>query len=367
MVLDRILILFIYFGGGLAVLFSIGQFVRPGIDTRRTALALFFASVGVFQLHAALVHSRDILFVPHLLWLNVPAIYFCGPLTVAYLEAVSQNKPRFRAVHYIQLVPGIIATLAIAELYALSAEEKIAIIQEGPRNAYPALLPVVYTIGLGLVLGYALMGLRTILSLLRGEESIAQYRAPLTTLFVLFVAVCALGNAAYFLKSYFLVRVAFASVSVVFIALYFFGLRYPDLLFQAVEELRRQRSAADRMKGMDLEAVHAGLKQLMESDRVYQDEDLSLDDLAVRLQISSEQLSRFLNTQLGKNFNVFVNEYRIQAASQLLCEDPKRTVLSIAFAVGFSSSSAFHEAFRRFTGTTPGKLRRENVASSQET
>lgn len=358
MVLDRTLILLIYFGGGLAILFSVGQFIRPAINKRRIVLALFFGSIGVIQLHAGLLHSRDILLAPHLFLLNVPALYFCGPLMAGYLEAVTQSETRFRAAHYIHLAPGIIATLALSTIYAHTANAKIVLIQDGLRGIYPILFRVTFTLGLGSALIYALMGLRTMISLLRGEKLIAGYRRPLTALFVLFVVSGALGNTGYFFGSVLLLKLAYVSVTLILVTLYFCGLRYPNLLFHAVEELRRQRSDLFRLQRVDLKAIDGRLQSLMESDRVYHDENLSLDDLAVMLRISPEQLSQFLNKQLGKNFNAFVNEFRIQEASQLLRKDRKRTVLSIAYAVGFNSSSVFHEAFRRFTGTTPGKYRR---------
>lgn len=161
--LDRALISLIYFGGGLAFLFSLGQFIRPGIHMRQIILALFFASIGVIQSHAGLTHSRDMLLAPHLLLLNVPAIYFCGPLMAAYLEAVSQSDPRFRAAQHMQFVP------------------------------------LTFTIGLGLALIYAMMGLRTMLSLLRGTEPVWEYQRPLTVLFVLLVTAGTPGNIGYFL------------------------------------------------------------------------------------------------------------------------------------------------------------------------
>ncbi len=357
MPLDRILFQFIYFGGGLAILFSIGQFIRPGLDQRRIFLGLFLASLGVIQLHAGLMHSRDILYAPHLLFLNVPALYFCGPLLAAYLGEVSENDSRFRAGQYLQLLPGIIATVALSTIYTLSADEKITLLQAKPRETYPVLLPVTFTLGLGLILIYATMGLRTIIYVLRDAESVREYRRPLIAFLALFLLSGALGNIGYISGSIFLVRLAYVCVTLMLISLYFFGLRYPILLFHVVEEIRRQRSDLYRLKGVDLKAIDSRLKQLMESDRVYHDENLSLDDLAVMLRISPEQLSRFLNKQLGKNFSTFINEYRVQEASQLLLKDPKRTVLSIAYAAGFNSPSVFHEAFRRFTGTTPGKYR----------
>jgi len=54
-----------------------------------------------------------------------------------------------------------------------------------------------------------------------------------------------------------------------------------------------------------------------------------------------------------------INQYRIKEAKKMLIEESERSVLSIAYAVGFNSKSSFYEAFSRFTGKTPVQYRRE--------
>jgi YesN/AraC family two-component response regulator len=98
----------------------------------------------------------------------------------------------------------------------------------------------------------------------------------------------------------------------------------------------------------------------MEEEKIFADEELTLKDLASELAISQHQLSQILNENLKKNFNTFINEYRIEEAKKMLIEEKERSILSIGIAVGFNSNTAFTTVFSKITGITPSQYRKQN-------
>jgi ligand-binding sensor domain-containing protein/AraC-like DNA-binding protein len=101
------------------------------------------------------------------------------------------------------------------------------------------------------------------------------------------------------------------------------------------------------------------LDYLMEIEKVYRDETISLQSLSGKLSITPHQLSRILNEKLNKNFPDFINTYRVQEAKKLL-SDPGRgnqKILTIAFDVGFNTKVAFNTAFKKHTKMTPSQYR----------
>jgi len=98
----------------------------------------------------------------------------------------------------------------------------------------------------------------------------------------------------------------------------------------------------------------------MSEEHLYADEELTLARLANYVNLSSHQLSELLNQNLSLSFKTFLNEERIKAACRMLREEPNRSVLSILYAVGFSSKSSFHVEFLKYTGTTPSLFRKTN-------
>lgn len=99
------------------------------------------------------------------------------------------------------------------------------------------------------------------------------------------------------------------------------------------------------------------MDQLMNGDRMYLDPLLKLEDLAAKLSLPEKQVSNLINQHLGKNFNDFINSYRVEEAMKKLA-DPSLsqfTIAALAFDCGFNSLATFQRCFKQFTGLTPSQ------------
>ncbi len=100
------------------------------------------------------------------------------------------------------------------------------------------------------------------------------------------------------------------------------------------------------------------LQQLIETDKPYLDPNLTLRSLADQLGINANQLSWLLNDGFGKNFNEFINHYRVETFKNL-AKDPgltNLTIMAIAYDCGFNSKTVFNSYFKKETGITPSKF-----------
>lgn len=94
------------------------------------------------------------------------------------------------------------------------------------------------------------------------------------------------------------------------------------------------------------------IEAAMNKDLLYRNPSLSLWNLSNHIGVTSNYVSQTLNETLGASFFDYVNQARVtDAMRQILQSD--RTVLEIAYDVGFNSRSPFYKAFKRETGTTP--------------
>jgi AraC-like DNA-binding protein len=80
-----------------------------------------------------------------------------------------------------------------------------------------------------------------------------------------------------------------------------------------------------------------------------------MDTVARSLGISVRSLRRRLDEE-GVSFTSLLNEARATLAKRML-DDPRRSIYETAYAMGFSDPSAFHRAFKRWTGMTPTQYR----------
>ena len=90
----------------------------------------------------------------------------------------------------------------------------------------------------------------------------------------------------------------------------------------------------------------------------YRYRTLTLEELAGILHLSVRQTQRLLRRSFGKTFSQKLNEARIAAAAQLL-QDTGLSVTEIGERTGFSSIEHFSSSFRRFTGVSPTRYRRD--------
>jgi YesN/AraC family two-component response regulator len=99
----------------------------------------------------------------------------------------------------------------------------------------------------------------------------------------------------------------------------------------------------------------------MEEQKIYLEPQLSLKDMANQLRSNPSVISAAINQNFGKNFNDFVNEYRVKEfqTRQLLPENKNFTLLAIALDCGFNSKSTFNRSFKKITGKAPREV--ENV------
>lgn len=111
--------------------------------------------------------------------------------------------------------------------------------------------------------------------------------------------------------------------------------------------------------------IAQALTRCMEEDKPWLNVNLSLNELAEKVNVNSHHLSQVINCDLGKSFQTLVNEYRLQYACNGLLANPHETILTVALASGFSSKSTFNMIFKKSKGITPTEYRKKYQNSNR--
>ena len=134
-----------------------------------------------------------------------------------------------------------------------------------------------------------------------------------------------------------------------------------------IQHNRKSRKKLDKYKTSHLDpqkiqTVMLKLDDLMTKEQLFLNPDLNLQDLADRLKIHYNYVSRIINEKYGLSYNDYINKLRIEEVTKRF-SNPKfkdKTVLEIMYETGFYSKSVFNTAFKKFTGMTPSEYRKKN-------
>lgn len=100
------------------------------------------------------------------------------------------------------------------------------------------------------------------------------------------------------------------------------------------------------------------VKSFISQKKIYRNPNIRLENIANSLGLPSRVISHVINEIQNQHFNDFINQFRIEESKTLITNTrEKLTIQEIFYSVGFNSKSAFNNAFKRHTGTTPTEFR----------
>jgi AraC-like DNA-binding protein len=163
-----------------------------------------------------------------------------------------------------------------------------------------------------------------------------------------------------------LLKISCSLISLTIIGGYIASIRYPEFFLPLQVEAQKQKYQTSHLKNVDIKALSARLDLLMREEKIYLDDKLSVKALASLLQVTTHQLSEYINVHHGKNFSGLLNDYRVEEAKALLANEPGMSVIEVAFASGFGTKSNFNSVFLKATGMSPLQYRRQNANASRK-
>ncbi len=107
-------------------------------------------------------------------------------------------------------------------------------------------------------------------------------------------------------------------------------------------------------------SADAGLKASLHSMHETLDRRWTVADLATTAGMSRSVYAERFKTLTGESPMEYLTRRRMQKASELIREGD-RTLSEIALSVGYNFDGAFHKAFRRTFGVSPGEYRRSHA------
>ncbi len=305
--------------------------------------------------------SGLILFLPWLIYSDLTMAFAIGPFVYFYIKMVLGRRRPSRSRYLLHFIPAgaVFSVIIIINFFDSSLIDYYRL----KRPAYPVynLNPVIRTIDIisnFYMLSYFVMTIKNIYELLekRSHKSIKELRIIFYYMFfiLLFTSMMLIagitGNSVLNIAAIYLLTLSG-------LWYFIFSFRCPGFTQNAVREAKIIRYKNSLLGGIDPFAVLERLDDLMEEEKTYTDDGLTLQKLADQLMITPHQLSKILNTEKKMNFRTLVNSYRVGEAMRHMDEFQDKTILQIALESGFSSKSSFNSVFLKIAGRTPREYR----------
>jgi AraC-like DNA-binding protein len=289
-----------------------------------------------------------------------------GPLIYFYVRSLTNSTFRFERKYWLHFVP--VAVQALLYLFLTCQSYSF-------RNWFWANVhnPFTYRIefdGTWLsLLVYLVLSLRLLRNYSRYVNENFSETSQLTlrwlqVLLVILAVVCGQWAIELILRdffgSYYQYDHSYWLLGFFLIALGVAGLQQSTLATVTFQnESATEIPAAPAKAVVDINPDHIErIRRAMTVDKLYLNPTLTLTELAQHVALNPKVVSQLINTGIGKSFNDFVNDFRVNEVKQRLRtgDMARLTLLGIALESGFNSKTTFNRIFRQHTGQSPSEF-----------
>lgn len=325
-------------------------------------MAWIMMIASIWLLSGAYFFSGYYLKFPYFYAIHFPLVFLCGPLFFHYYKKGIEEEEY--SLFYLHLLPALIVLALILPFQFMNLNEKYEFFSKFKSGNFTFYHYIIFALNIGSkisILSYLTKIILENIPLLKSSRDITKKSKYIFILVVTLIYIdLAIGLIGFFIKSFFMVKLSALLLPINLLIFFLMSSRFPEIVFGLRKEIKLKKYERSKIDKLDLDSILSNMESVMSSEKAFADEDLTLTSLAGELNISAHQLSQILNEKLNKTFPQYINTFRVKEAQKMILEDEDRSLLSIAFAVGFNSKASFNRSFKSITGITPQDYRKRN-------
>lgn len=354
----------------------IGVFISIVLNFRRCTdrIANLLMSVFLFQ-HSAFIINISLLptnyefYFPHSLYLSTLFSFLYGPLIYFYFKRVVL-KYRFKPIDLLHLIPTLFLLLLLLPVYNLSGEEKLWVMLNDKRP-YITLISDAKLLSL---LIYMILVIRIYIKSVKNDMTISKIQYHWHRNIII---LCSLHIISYVFYDILMIRriaddfpINFQILSIALLILYisytafvepgvFSGLKMiKNEVHKGLNNELKKYKKSGLTEQLSLE-LKEKLLELLEKDKIYRRNDMSLQKLSGLLNTSRHNTSQIINEHFNLNFFELINKYRIEEAKKILKDKQYQyenfNIIDVAYEVGFNNKVTFNKSFKKYNRITPSE------------
>lgn len=359
-------------GGTLAFFLEFLLLAKKNKTLSDKILTFWMFTLGIHLFLYYFQYSGLIFTYPHLLGIMVPFPLLHGPLLFLYTGSLTGYFIKWKTKYLLHFLPVLIFYGYYFDFFISTGEEKLEYVKAMSVKPGISLLYLFIAI---IISGFSYIFITFLLirnhrrnilnnfSYSSEKNNLHWLRNLIIGLLVIWMVVV-LSNI--FLDSSQIEPAIYLTVTIFVVSIGFFGLRqgnifvnFPDACLDTDLNFKNQkRYSKSGMKEERSVEIQNLLVQLMEEQKLFLDENISLPKLAGIVNIHPNYLSQVINEKFQKNFYDFINSYRVEEFKQLVAQGKHKriTIYALSMDCGFNSKASFNQSFKKITGITPSEF-----------
>ncbi|HVW98626.1 MAG TPA: helix-turn-helix domain-containing protein [Mucilaginibacter sp.] len=293
-------------------------------------------------------------------------ILLTGPVLYLYSLSVLMPDFRFRYRHILHFIPYLAALITIwIQDYPFDNHELVLTLDAEMQGLLPLTAKTLtwFMIGFAHFSLYFFLVRRFLLHTIPSSsgyfnlsiEERLNWLNRLTTAFIVIAAVFVIVIIHLFMTG--LYTAADRFVYSMALGLVVYVPLFPELLFWWKSAVTSDNEEEGNAAPHTEEQLLTTILYFFEEEQLFMNPGLRVGLLARKAKTTPRVISRIINKRLGKSFTELVSFYRIEEVKKRMADPAYRhySATGIAMEVGFTSKSAFNEAFKRQSGMTPSE------------
>ena len=348
--------------GIIGLFLSILILVQKNKTPTKLTLSFFVLLLSFFTLHTFFESSKFKFNFPHLICFSEAFILLVGPLLYLYFKSILTDSI-FKKNNILHFSPFVLSFIYFSPLYFSSVEEKLQFVFN-LQNTHQLSNILAFGSKITSLLIYSFLIYITYKAILKKNEHLLVFNNWLKILFLLFCAftvsylIYGISTINNFATTLLYPQVIVLSITILYIAYKTFIT--PLILSPSKLQIEYKYQKSVLTPNLSLE-LKTALVKLLKEDKIYRENDLTLESLSEKLGTSKHSLSQVINEHFNLNFFNLINKYRIEEAVQIFQTNllENKNIIDVAYEVGFNNKVTFSKAFKKFTTKTPSALLKE--------
>ena len=309
--------------------------------------------------HLTLIKFQDdgiFLSYPFLLGLLLPIPVLHPVMLYVYTISFNTRKPKDKFYILLGLVPFVILLLLLSPFFTLSYAEKVVVIQNNGKDyEWYGQIQLILILLAGVF--YAILGW---MSFSKVQKNSVAYFSTIDFSIFIWLRFLTVGMIIIWcITAFFEEPIIYFGVVLYVISLGIYGIKKAPVFVNVAYGISHIEKETKNVRSIPKESDRlAELLEILQKEKLYTNQELTLNELSTRLGLSAAQLSQLINTHTDGNFYQLINGLRVEEFKRLIAlpESKKYTINALAFDCGFKSKTTFNKYFKEHTGKTPSEF-----------